>query len=159
MNFKLLSVFLCFILISCDDNNKNHSTNIEELRSTILENQDKWKSSSLSDYSFTYQSSLSDCPTADELPAVDINVEDGLVASVFYSGTSEIADIDNATTIDDVFSHLFLLVESKSIQFTASKGSEELPSFNENLGYPISFYVDKSDKDCDAIYVRVSNLK
>jgi len=159
MNFRLLSIFLVFFLISCEDNNDSSSIDIKEVKSIILKNETKWILSSLTDYSFTYQKSPGDCPTADELPSVDINVEDGVVVSVFYSGTSEVAHIDNATTINDVFSHLLHLAAENPIQFSSSKNEDKLPHFDENLGYPISFYVDKSKKECDAISIRLSNFK
>ena len=159
MNLRLLSVFLIFPIISCDDNKETSSINIEDVKSVILKNQNKWKQSSLIDYSFTYQRSPGDCPTADELPALDINVEDGVVVSAYYSGTSEIADVENAVTINDIFSYQLGLVHGQPIQFSNNKNSSELPSFDSNLGYPISFFVDKSENECDAIFNRVSNFQ
>ena len=132
---------------------------LEKISEHILENKEKWDLASLIDYSFTYSRSPGDCPTADELPTIDINVENGIVKSVYLSGTSISIDISQGVTINQVFTLAIALTQQKSIQYSSAADTTSLPLFDEKLGYPISFYFDKSSSDCDALFNRVSNFK
>ncbi len=158
MKFNLAIILSTIFLVSCGDKDSS-SVDLAEIKNHILENQNKWNSSGLVDYSFTYQRSPGDCPQASELPAIDIYVEDGAVASVYYSGTNEVANMENAVTINDIFSYQLALVDTPPIQFSNTNGSNELPTFDSDLGYPVSFFVDKSKNECDAIFNRISNFQ
>lgn len=154
----IFSIMFTALLISCGGDSNDNDVNLDEVKATIEDNHTKWKLSALTDYSFTYQRSPGDCPTADELPALDITVEDNEVVSVFYSGTSEILEIDDAPTIDDIFALLFQSLSEGPIKFSSSKDENSLPSFDGSLGYPLSFYIDKSSKDCDALFNRITDF-
>tara|TARA_R110000744_G_scaffold173675_2_gene292421 strand:- start:985 stop:1458 length:474 start_codon:yes stop_codon:yes gene_type:complete len=157
MNLRLIILPLAFFLSSCgggDEQSYNEKAYLH-----VLENKQKWDFTSLVDYSFTYRRSPGDCPTADEIPAMDITVEDGLVTSVYWSGTSTSTDISNGVTINQIFELVTKLAQEKSLQFTSSANVKALPLFDDNLGYPVSFYFDKSSSDCDALFNRVSNFK
>ena len=148
---------MSLILSSCGgDDEKSYN---EKAYLHVLENKQKWDLTSLVDYSFTYSQSPGDCPTADEVPAMDITVEDGMVSSVYWSGTNTSSDISNGVTINQIFELVTKLAQEKSIQFTRNANAKTLPLFDDNLGYPVSFYFDKSNSDCDALFNRVSNFK
>ncbi|MBA6390592.1 hypothetical protein H4J38_07335 [Colwellia sp. BRX10-3] len=153
----IVSIIFIAFLISCGGDN-NGDFNLDEVKASIEANHTKWKLSALSDYSYTYQRNLGDCPTADELPAMDITVEDNEVVSVFYAGTSEILDFDNAPTIDTIFGAMLDSLSAKPIKFRKSKNDSSLPSFDDSLGYPSMFYIDISSKDCDATLIRVTDF-
>lgn len=157
MNLTLIVLPLALLLISCgDDKNEVDTRKISE---HIFKYKEKWDSASLIDYSFTYSRSPGDCPTADELPSMDINIENGIVKSVYLSGTSISVDISQGVTVNQVFELAIELAQEKSIQYSSAADTRSFPLFDENLGYPISFYFDKSRSECDAVFYRVSNLK
>jgi hypothetical protein len=154
----LIVGLLCIITLGCGGGSHSGDYNVDEVKAAIEVNYAKWKLSALSDYSYTYSRSPGDCPTADELPTMDITVEDNEVVSVFYSGTSEILDFDNAPTIDTLFGVMLGSLNTNPIKFRKSKNENLLPSFDDTLGYPSMFFIDISSKDCDAIFIRVTDF-
>tara|TARA_R110000737_G_scaffold98517_2_gene132692 strand:- start:180 stop:653 length:474 start_codon:yes stop_codon:yes gene_type:complete len=156
MNLRLTILPLALFLTSCGGDDEQSYN--EKVHQHILEYKEKWDFASLIDYSFTYRQSPGDCPTADEVPAIDINVENGMVSSVYLSGTSISVDISRGVTINQIFTLVTKLAQEKSIQFSSSAKVKTLPLFDDNLGYPVSFYFDKSNSDCDALFNRISNF-
>jgi len=156
MNLRLTILPLALFLTSCGGDGEQSYN--EKVHQHILEYKEKWDFASLIDYSFTYRQSPGDCPTADEVPAIDINVENGMVSSVYLSGTSISVDISRGVTINQIFALVTKLAQEKSIQFSSSAKVKTLPLFDDNLGYPVSFYFDKSNSDCDALFNRISNF-
>jgi hypothetical protein len=157
MKLRLTIIPLALFLLSCSDDDNRGGTG--KIYDHILESKEKWDSASLVDYSFTYSRSPGDCPTADELPPMDVNVEDGIVKSVYQSGISISIDISDGVTINQVFELVIELAQEKSIQVSSAADKTTLPLFDEILGYPISFNFDKSSSDCDAFFNRISNFK
>ncbi|MDO6568984.1 DUF6174 domain-containing protein [Alteromonas sp. 1_MG-2023] len=158
MKLKLITLLSLFCLYSCGGSD-TPSIDSEEIKSVILENQAKWLSAGITDYSFTYSRAPGDCPLADALPIVDINVEDNVAVSVYFSGTSEIADIVFATTIDELFSYLLQQVDEEPIKFSNDKNSHAMPDFDIDYGFPVDVYIDRSKDTCDASYISIFDFK
>lgn len=82
-----------------------------------------------------------------------------MAVSVYFSGTSEIADIAFATTIDELFSYLLQQVDEKPIKFSNDKNSLAMPDFDIDYGFPVAVYIDRSEDTCDASYFSIFDFK
>ncbi|MBQ4827663.1 DUF6174 domain-containing protein [Alteromonas sp. CI.11.F.A3] len=151
----LICGFSLLFLCSCGSSSDSPSVDIEEVKSLLLENQSKWDSAAIMDYSFTYSRSPGDCPMADELPAIDIYVEDNIAVSAYYSGTSELADIEFAVTINEIFSEFLNMANEQPVKFSNAKDSNAMPDFDIDYGFPQAVYIDKSKDTCDATSYRI----
>lgn len=150
---------LCIFMLSACSGEDAPSVDFDKVNAAILENQNTWQASGFIDYSFTYLSIPGDCPLADHLPAIDIYVEDGEIVSVNYTDTGETADVNYAMTMEQVFEQLLMLLEEQPIKFSDAKDSDELPIFDSNFGYPVSVFVDKSERECDATLTTITNFQ
>lgn len=140
----------------CSDEESTFDFN--SVNNVIIKNQGQWMSSGLIDYSFTLSRIPGDCPTADALRAVNIVIEDSVVSSVTYAQSGEPAPISRGATIDDLFVEQLTMLNKSPRQFSETKQSEALPSYDPDFHYPVSFYVDLSSAECDATQVRVSDF-
>ncbi|WP_394173752.1 DUF6174 domain-containing protein [Thalassotalea litorea] len=144
---RLILLSAVLLLTACGSDEENNEI---DLTSLITENQRLWNSQGIIDYQFTVQVSLPDCDVADEIPALDIQVEDNQVAGVYVSGTSIAVDTEEALTVDNMFVLMLGVVYDKPDHISDAYMSSNLPQFDPNLGYPTSFFFDYTSSSCDA---------
>jgi len=122
----------------------------QEFISLIQSNKNIWVSSGVSDYTFTYFSSMTDCPTADPYVPVEITVEDGSISSIYVPDFEIFKDIESThySTIEQIFENM--IESSSSIQGE--------PIFDAAFGYPILYETDLSSAECDGQSVQISSF-
>ncbi len=148
MNSKFL-IFLCLFMIQgCDDDSSE-----KELQTTInliKKNRSIWLASGIESYTFTYFSSMNDCPSANPFPPVEITVVNGSILSIYVLEFDQFQDVENThySTIRQMFENMLENVGD-------IKGT---PSFYGSFGYPKSYNTDLSDAECDGNSVVVSSF-
>ena len=154
--YKLMCSFLFTSLLACTGN-----VELSDFSLKIHENEEKWDSLGPTNYSYTYSRFPVDCPQADAMPPVVITVESGVVVSVYSPELNTyLSNIESWPTIDLLFEEMISLYMAEHKFFSKSEadlGSE--PEFDLVYGYPISYYVDKSDSECDAFSVITSEFQ
>jgi uncharacterized protein DUF6174 len=106
----------------------------------------------------------SDGPIADEVPARTITVEDNEVVSVTNASTGDPMGIPSNEyfgTIDDIFSYLEgELAKEPQVIAQSFSAQNELPKFDESLGYPQRFYLEFNDNNgCRSTEVIISRFR
>jgi hypothetical protein len=144
----LIGTLSCFLLFSCNDSSQNDSTT--ELVNLIETNQEKWKSSNITTYTFTYYSAPTDCPTADPFPPVEITVENNTVTNLYVPELGINLDIITSSylTINEIYE---VMIDSIDV-------IEGEPSFDEYFGYPINYETDVSGAECDGFSITLSSF-
>jgi hypothetical protein len=149
--------------IGCSDsqNSSNNEAYLAELQKNIDSNRALWLSANLEDYMFTYSATPSDCPTINPFPPVVITVEAGHITSVYVPAFNEYApNKDNWKTIDELFDFMVSKVELKPLDFSLSSlNTSEMPEFNSVYGFPVNFYVNQTNNECDDSEHRVTGFQ
>lgn len=143
------------LLLGCESN--SGSSNVMD---QIRKNKIKWESSGLSSYTYIYSNYPTDCPAMDVYPPVVITVVNNTVSSVYVPefGAYE-ESLLGWPTITKLFETM--VVDASDNPTVFSKNRIEInkePEFDELYGYPVSYYFDKSNKECDAFSVRISEF-
>ncbi|TKB45591.1 DUF6174 domain-containing protein [Thalassotalea mangrovi] len=149
---RLLLLTLTLLLTACGSDDEPEQQSLSEL---VTENQQLWVAQGLMDYQYSVQIALPDCETADELPPVDIVVEDNQVVGVYIQGSGEPLELEESPTIDDLFYFMLAILIEQPLQFSATAEDDNLPVFDANLGYPVSFFIDYSAASCDAYQYQI----
>lgn len=145
MKIRYLVALLSFFLLGCDDSDSS-----TDLTKEIETQQASWSSLLISDYTFFYQVTPTDCPTADALPGYEITVINGAVATAYVPEYGETVDVTYTSlpTIDEVFEQLLDSVDDLSVE----------PEYDEDFSFPTYYETDESDAECDGFSINVSNF-
>ncbi len=148
MNSKYLVLLCLFLIQGCDDESSENEN--KYTFNLIQKNKDIWLASGIKSYTFTYFSSPNDCPTADPYPPVEITVINGSIDSIYVVEFDVFQEVENShyLTMDQIFENM--LENGNSIQ--------GVPSFDETLGYPVSYSIDLSSAECDGKSVNISSF-
>lgn len=132
-----------------------------ELLELIDNNRDKWEAADISDYMFTYHAPSTDCPSANPYPPVVITVTDKHVESVYLpSRGTYVSEIEKWPTIDDVFGRMLSEASVSNEVFSSDAAHpDEDPQFDGQYGYPIKYYFDRTEADCDAYQVNITEFQ
>jgi hypothetical protein len=133
----------------------------QDLINNIKINNANWNSANIVNYSFTYSRTPMDCPTIDVMPPVRITVENDSVVAVFNPSTGIVEqNISGWPTMDDIFSQMLEDASLTTRVFGRSYTNQDSPpAFDEELGFPSSYFFDVTEQDCDAVEVSVSNFE
>ena len=175
---KLIRILTSFPLMialeGCNDEDESDvvdekNTNIESpivgeentgIKSLIEENLSLWNSSGIGNYLFTYYASLNDCPTADPFPPRVITVENSIVVSVYVPAFGTTIDVGNSPTINDIFTSMAESAESNPMVFSESpEDTSSMPKFDQQYGFPVAYFIDVSDSECDGTAYSVSDFQ
>lgn len=172
----ILTIFSTVLLISCggedpvtDFKTVSPDPDIGKVQEDLAVAKQVWQDSGLVDYTFDYyvisnQGCLPEGVASDPLPARSVTVEDNEIVYVEIIETGDPIDLSSTRiigTIDDIFDYLEQkLSEKPSVISQSYSKQEELPLFDEDFGYPRSFYVriDHSE-GCDSLTLYLSNLR
>lgn len=141
------------------NSDQQKSLNYEQLNTLIEEQQTLWQESAPSSYFFVYSTLSPDCPNvAPSAPKIFRVIGDQVEAYIpdlnFY------IERHGLPTIDRIFADLLELLADKPLMVAKSVGEQErLPVFDNHYGYPLQYYVDQSEADCDAKQVNVSKFQ
>ena len=157
---------IVLVLSGClhtDDDSISPDSKLKDISTAITDNKQLWQSSNISSYTYTYSSTISDCPTGNPLLPVVITVVNGVVDSVnlpnsgIYQHTPEVYP-----AIEQLFTDMEEAVEEKPEVFgrSAMTGGDDMPLFDAQYGYPVQYYVDANkNRDCDAFTLSVTDFK
>jgi hypothetical protein len=154
----LIAFYILPGLAGCGaDDTSNESTGMQGL---IEGNMALWKSSDIDSYIFTYNSSPNDCPQADPFPPKVITVENSVVVSVYVPDFGANIDIGDSPTIDDVFSLMAEADASNPRIFSVSPTDiNNPPEFNQEYGFPVAYFIDVSESECDGTTYSISDFQ
>ncbi|TDP01842.1 DUF6174 domain-containing protein [Marinomonas balearica] len=162
---NVCSAFCILIgLVGCgEEKSSNKSTNTSTKTSTeslIESNLALWKSSDIKNYMFTYDASLNDCPQADPALSRVITVENSVVVSVYVPDRGVTIDVGNYPTIDGVFSLMADAAASNTMVFSRNpRDTDSPPEFNQQYGFPVAFFIDLSEGECDGTVYSIKGFQ
>ncbi|WP_440904316.1 DUF6174 domain-containing protein [Catenovulum sp. SX2] len=136
------------ILVGCNGTSDQDSR--FELEGLISANKHKWDNLEINTYTYTYANYPSDCPNVDIFPPVEITVENNVITQLYVPDLGTFLAVRDGSypTIDEIFENMLSSIDS----------IENLPSFDESFGYPISYDVDLSSAECDGFTLSVSSF-
>ena len=126
----------------------------------IEDNQSIWNAVAIENYMFNYFVEPVDCEAIDIDSLKTIVVVDSKVASVYQPSENHFIDISSGQTIDEIFASMLEESTQNPLTFSANENEiDSLPLFNSVNGIPESYYIDKSENDCDAALIKISNFQ
>ena len=153
-------------MLGCQNETNSEENKVVELSSeqqllnAIEHSQQLWADSHLQDYQYRYQNTPIDCPQADAMPAVIVQVENNEVVRVLTAEGSQEQDKSAYSTLDVHFTTLKTLIAAAPMTLAASEQQlSTLPQFDALYGYSLGYYVDQSNAECDAYAIRISDFQ
>jgi hypothetical protein len=163
---RITRILIIFSIVSalagCSENDSSNPVDVEstDIENLIESNFSLWKSNYIENYMFTYYSSPNDCPQADPFPPRIITVENSVVVSVYVPDFGTTISVGDSPTIDDVFSSMTESAASNPMIFSGSPADENgPPEFNQQYGFPESYFIDVSESECDGATYSVSEFQ
>ncbi|MGM0431027.1 MAG: DUF6174 domain-containing protein [Pseudomonadota bacterium] len=142
---------------------------ISEVKEELKIAKQLWQDNGLIDYMFNFSARIdracpSDGPIADKTPTRMVTVEDNEVTSVTSALTGEpmiIPTFEYFGTIDELFNYLEEeLAKEPQVIAQSFSAQNELPMFDESLGYPIQFYLEFNNSNgCSSTQITLSEFR
>ncbi len=138
----------------------NNSKNSLRLETLIQDNYQLWNSFGIKDYQFKYSINQTDCSVSTPFPPVVITVENSVVKSAYVIGYGDYENLDRWPTIEKIFNDMSDAEKSEYTQFTKSiQEKDVLPVFDDVYGFPISYYLNRTNNFCDSELMNISEFK